>query len=222
MLLTRRNTDESALQLDATATAEFHERGFMCAPQISTPAEVALLRTVFDRLFAERAGRKEGAQFDMLGHDSDHGAQLLPTIKHPTTYAPELRHLHCRVNAAAIARQLLGLPATSPFEHVILKPAREGGATPWHQDEAYGLDTGITYPRVSIWMPLQDVTPENGCMVYMPRSHRLGVLPHGSPGNDPRVHALECTGEFNRAEAVACPISAGEATMHPRCILYIL
>ena len=91
MLLTRRNTDESALKLDATATAEFHERGFMCAPQISTPAEVALLRTVFDRLFAERAGRKEGAQFDMLGHDSDHGAQLLPANVHAASLPEPLR-----------------------------------------------------------------------------------------------------------------------------------
>ena len=57
--------------------AEFHERGFTCVPQISTPAELAILRTVFDRLFAECAGRKVGAQYDMLGHDADDARQLL-------------------------------------------------------------------------------------------------------------------------------------------------
>jgi ectoine hydroxylase-related dioxygenase (phytanoyl-CoA dioxygenase family) len=63
-------------------------------------------------------------------------------------------------------------------------------------------------------MPLQDANTENGCMWFSPGSHRLGVLPHRSPDNDPRVHALECVGAFNAEAAIACPIPAGAATAH--------
>jgi len=200
--------------LDPAVVAGCHERGFTSVPQISTPDELALLRTVFERLFAQCAGRREGAQYDMLGHDADHATQRLPTILNPIHYAPELRRLRCRDNAAAIARQLLGPGAKQTFEHAILKPPRQGAATPWHQDEASGDDFGFPYPRLSIWMPLQDATTENGCMWFSPGSHRRGVLPHRSPDNDPRVHALECTGAFNAGEAMACPIPAGAATAH--------
>jgi hypothetical protein len=202
------------MNLDAYAVAEFVERGFITVPQISTSAELALLRTVFNRLFAQGAGRKEGAQYDILGHDSDHAEQSLPTIINPSNYAPELRQLKCRKHAAAMARQLLGPGATSSFEHVILKPAHQGGATPWHQDEAYRVDPDFDYRQVSIWMPLQDATLENGCMMYVPGSHRLGVLPHRSPGDDPLVHAIECAAGFESSTAVSCPLPAGGATAH--------
>jgi ectoine hydroxylase-related dioxygenase (phytanoyl-CoA dioxygenase family) len=205
---------EKIMNLGANVVGEFLEHGFITVPQISTPAELAMLRTVFERLFAEGAGRKEGAQYDILGHDCDEAEQALPTIINPAHYAPELRQLKCRENAAAMARQLLGPAATSSFEHVILKPARQGGATPWHQDEAYRADPDFDYRQVSIWMPLQDVTTENGCMMYVPGSHLSGILPHRSPGDDPLVHAIECAGGFQPSAAVACPLSAGGATAH--------
>ncbi|MDB6042320.1 MAG: Deoxyhypusine synthase [Gammaproteobacteria bacterium] len=65
---------------------------------------------------------------------------------------------------------------------MILKPAHQGGATPWHQDEAYRVAPDFDYRQVSIWVPLQDATLENGCMMYIPGSHRSGVLPHRSRG----------------------------------------
>ncbi|MDB6042321.1 MAG: Phytanoyl-CoA dioxygenase [Gammaproteobacteria bacterium] len=83
------------MNLDANTVAEFHEHGFTTLAQISTPAELALLRTVFERLFTQGAGRKEGAQYDILGHDSDLTEQALPTIINPANYAAELRRLKC-------------------------------------------------------------------------------------------------------------------------------
>jgi len=194
--------------------ARFHENGFLSIPHISTPAEVALLRGVFDRLFAENAGRVEGAQYDIAGHDDDDATQALPTIINPINYAAELKHTLFRKNAHAIALQLLGPKVTPSFEHVILKPGRYGEATPWHQDEAYRVDPNFEYQQVSIWMPLQDVTIDNGCMQYIPGSHKLGILPHRSPNDDPRIHAIECIGGFDPATAIACEMSAGGATMH--------
>jgi ectoine hydroxylase-related dioxygenase (phytanoyl-CoA dioxygenase family) len=205
---------EPTIALEAAAVAAFHERGFITVPQISTPAELALLRRTFERLFAQRAGWREGAQFDLLGHNHDEADGLLPTILDPTNYAAELRRLRCRANAAAIAQQLLGPAATASFEHAILKPRRHGGATPWHQDEAYRADPDFEYEQVSIWMSLHDASTENGCMVYLPGSHRFEVLPHRSPNGDRGVHAIECAGQFDVAAAVACPLPAGGAAVH--------
>jgi ectoine hydroxylase-related dioxygenase (phytanoyl-CoA dioxygenase family) len=200
--------------LPAAAISEFDEHGFIRVPQISSHAELQMLRAIFDRLFAQRAGRKEGMQYDILGHDEDQVQQSLPTIINPGNYAAALRHLRCRDSAAAISRQLLGPRATRSFEQVILKPAGHGGATPWHQDEAYRVDPSFTYQQVSIWMPLLDATSDNGCMLFIPGSHRSAILPHRSPGGDRRVHAIECPEGFDMSAAVTCPLPAGHATVH--------
>ena len=193
--------------------ASFHDQGFLTLPRICPPEEVASLRTVFERLFSERAGRNEGAQFDMVTHDEDDAAPKLSQIIKPTHFAPELAGTQYRVNGMAVARQLLGDNVIEVSEHAILKPAGSGAATPWHQDEAF-REAEFEYNQLSIWMPLQEATVENGCMHYVPGSHLTGVLDHRSPGDDPRVHALECPGGFNPADAVACPLEGGGAAIH--------
>ena len=50
------------------------------------------------------------------------------------------------------------------------KPARIGKATPWHQDGDY-------YPiepleTLTVWISLDGSTPEQGCMKFIPGSHR--------------------------------------------------
>ena len=105
-----------------------------------------------------------------------------------------------------------GEEAIPYFEHAILKPAYYGALTPWRQDEAHGSDSG--WEQVSFWMPLQEATLENGCMHYIPRSHRAGILDHTSPGNDSTIPALECRGDFDPADAVACPLPTGGCAIH--------
>ena len=202
------------MTLNAAQIARYHEDGFITLDEISTPSEVEQLRGIFDRLFSSKAGRERGAQFDLAGTDEDDRPAALPQILNPVEFAPELAQTVFRANALSVARQLLG-PETIPwFEHAILKPANYGAATPWHQDEAHRNDHGCEYEQLSIWMPLQEATAANGCMQFIVGSHRGPVLEHRSPGNDPRVTALECIGDFDPATARLCPLPAGGATVH--------
>src|SRR5205085_8106879 len=97
-------------------------------------------------------------------------------------------------------------------DHAILKPALHGVETPWHQDEAY-WDPAFEYESMSIWISLQEATEENGCMWFVPGSHRLDVLPHHSIDNNPRIHGLEVDGA-DVVKAIACPLPAGGCTIH--------
>lgn len=204
----------ASLMLSSDQTARFRRDGFLALEAIAPAEEVAQLRVIFDRLFERGAGWKKGAQYDLAGPDDGQGPAKLPQILNPVEFAPELRETQFRANALAIARQLLG-PETEPwFEHAILKPPHYGAATPWHQDEAHRDDAGTDYEQISIWMPLQEATEENGCMRYMRGSHLGPVLDHRSPNNDPRVTALECVGAFQPEQAVHCPLPPGGAVIH--------
>lgn len=198
----------------------FHREGYLVLPAITTAAEVLQLQSIYDRLFAVRAGRDAGDHLDLVTTDEDDQASVLPQILNPAKYAPALVDTLFRANALAVARQLLGDEVTGGGDHAILKPPHTAAATPWHQDEAY-WDADKEYNALSIWIPLQEATLENGCMHFVPGTHRQPVLPHHPIGNDPRVIGLEVDDvEQWVAQAVACPIPAGGATIHHSCTLH--
>ena len=206
-------TPEPTITLSADQIAFYHDNGFLAIDAITTQDEIERLRGVYDRLFAERAGRAEGNQFDLAGSDEEGKAAALPQILGPRKYAPELADTLYEANARAIAAQLLGPDIVFTGDHAIFKPAGMGAPTPWHQDEAY-WDPNLNYHSLSVWMPLQEATPENGCMVFLPGSHKLEITPHQSIGGDTRVHGLEMLEAVDETQVVACPLPPGGATFH--------
>lgn len=69
-------------------------------------------------------------------------------------------------------------------------------------------------------VPLQDVTRDMGCMEFIPGSHRGALGRHHRRDRLRDAHALELVG-LDTSQAVACPIRAGDATVHfPRTVHY--
>lgn len=190
----------------------FHADGFLSIPSITTPDEVAWIRQIYDRLFAERAGWSKGDFFDFAGADEEGKAPRLPQLLNPSQYEPALARTLFRTNAEAMARQLLGPRAKLIFEHAMMKPGKTGGETAWHQDHAF-YARYTNYRAVTIWMPLQAVDERNGCLEFIPESHNGAITPHRHLDDDPRVHGLEAIG-VDASKAVVCPLPAGGATFH--------
>ena len=203
---------ESTLTLSKEQIAFYHQNGFLALENFVPVSEIDRIREAYDRIFAERAGREEGNQFDLAGTDEEGKQAALPQILGPSRYAPELAQGLFRVNGLAIAKQLLGEDAILMGDHAIFKPAHYGSVTPWHQDEAY-WNPMMDYNSFSLWMPLQEATIENGCLQFIPKSHRLEVLAHHSIGHDTRIHGLEVEGA-DVTDAVPCPLPTGGCTIH--------
>ncbi len=75
-----------------------------------------------------------------------------------------------------IARYFLGDDIIVKYNSCFLKPARTGSATPWHQDNGLWRD-GETEP-FNFWIPLEPATRDNGCMQFIPRSHKTEIVEH--------------------------------------------
>jgi ectoine hydroxylase-related dioxygenase (phytanoyl-CoA dioxygenase family) len=199
----------------------FHEEGYLAVPQVTTAADVAFIREIYDRLFRERVGWQEGNSFDLAGTDAEGRELALPQLLGPAQYAPELKQCLLLANVHAMVKQLLGEAATCGIAHAIFKPAHHGAATPWHQDAAYWSPRHY-HKMISVWVPLQEVTEANGCMQFVPRSHERDVLTHRSINNDPRIHGLELVPEelYQVKNPVVCPLPAGGATFHGGYMLH--
>jgi len=73
------------------------------------------------------------------------------------------------------AYQLLGADFRLFHDQLFSKPAKHGGVVAWHQDYSYWTWT-TPMSHLTCWIGLDDVSTENGCMYYVPGSHRWGLL----------------------------------------------
>jgi ectoine hydroxylase-related dioxygenase (phytanoyl-CoA dioxygenase family) len=209
-------SQQSTITITQEQADFFREEGYLAVERITTDEEVVRMRGAYDEIFARRAGREEGMEYDVASADEEDTEPTLVQILEPGNYAEALRDSRYETNALAISRQLLGPGCVYVGAFALLKPARIGSATPWHQDTAYwdpALDD--LESNLSVWMPLQPATVENGCLYYIPGSHRAEVAPHHHVNDDPKIHALELDeGYFDLSTSVACPLPAGGATFH--------
>ena len=188
--------------------------GFLVVEGLSSNEDIAPLRALYDRMFSERRGWEAGDLFDMIGPDTPEQGLALPQLLRPSQYEPLLGQTKLASSARSIAEQILGPKLENDLEHAISKPPFNGAATPWHQDDAFHRKGSGVLESISIWMPLQDVTVESGCMQYI-RGSNLGPLyPHRSPRNDPRIHGLETIVPPDLTNCVAVPMRAGDAVIH--------
>jgi len=74
------------------------------------------------------------------------------------------------------ASQLLDGRVRFWHDQLFCKPAHHGGVVAWHQDYSYWTRTK-PMQHLTCWMALDDSTRDNGCLYYVPGSHKWDLLP---------------------------------------------
>lgn len=200
--------------LTAEQIAFYQEHGYLAIDAIMPAEEIATVKSIYDRLFNEDSQRADGDLYDLTGAREAGKKISIPQILNPAKYAPELLETQMVANLKAIMKQLHGAEAKMMGDHAINKPPHNAAATPWHQDEAY-WNPAKEYSSLSVWIPLQPATKLNGCMHFVPGSHKFEVVPHRPIGDNPLTPGLEVEpGAVDFSTAVACELPAGGATIH--------
>ena len=112
------------------------------------------------------------------------------------------------------AAQLLGSAVRFWHDQIFYKPAHHGGIVAWHQDYSYWTRTR-PMAHLSCWIGLDDSKIENGCVHYVPRSHRWNLLP--VTGLADNMNAIQSVlNEKQKKEFLPLPIELeqGEASFH--------
>ena len=102
--------------------------------------------------------------------------------------------------------------------HIMHKPAKTGKKIPWHQDGTYWpINPKAT---CSVWIAITDVDETNGCMQFIPKSHKNGTLPHLQEDKVKEEGELKGSLDlkideksFNKNEAVNCIIKRWQAAV---------
>lgn len=114
--------------------------------------------------------------------------------------------------------QLLGPNILLKSTRLFYKYGQSASFVGWHQD---GITERLEDARVpGVWIGLTAATVENGCLRVVPRSHRLGLVPHAF-----RPHADNLTTQGITAQAeIDSPhdivMRAGEMSLHHPLVLH--
>lgn len=185
--------------LSETQVASFHRQGFLVVGPLVSPEGVSSLRAALAGLW-ERWAKEIGVE---TGEYCRVVSQWTNLWRVDPCFAAQLRAPDC----TAMAAQLIGCSRVRVFhDHVISKPPGQSSAVPWHQDYPYWP---IEAPHaVSLWLALDPVTPQSGCMHFMPGAHREGEGRAVDFLNDRKDW-----GERQR-EVLATPMPAGWGVFH--------
>ena len=186
----------------------YREHGWLVLEDVIEPADLEELA----RRCQPILDHKEELAFDWAWEKGvDRSQRRFKIVQgSPTLVWREIRQTRFRAWMQHVASVLVGQPVEFWYDQFLAKPPRVGAPTDWHQDEGYWGrnldDRGIT-----CWLPLQDVDERNGCMHFIDRGHRDGVLEHRQPAHV-QSDLLRCAPDLSRD--VSCPIRAGSVTFH--------
>ena len=89
---------------------------------------------------------------------------------------PGLHDINWNPAFVMAAYQLLGEKAVRFWhDQLFVKPKKHGGVVAWHQDYSYWTRS-TPMQHLTCWVGLDDATVENGCLHYVPGSHKWGLL----------------------------------------------
>jgi ectoine hydroxylase-related dioxygenase (phytanoyl-CoA dioxygenase family) len=173
--LPERKQDWQQYRLAEEQVEAFHRDGFLTGVQVLDDHQVEALRTELaglmetshpsQELFHEYHSNESSNPDTILFHAL--GAWRTGPAFHDVLWSPAF---------LVAASQLLDGPVRFWHDQLFCKPAHHGGVVAWHQDYSYWTRTQ-PMAHLTCWIALDDSTRDNGCLYYVPGSHKWNLLP---------------------------------------------
>ncbi|MBI3465220.1 MAG: phytanoyl-CoA dioxygenase family protein [Planctomycetes bacterium] len=171
----QRAEDWERYRLSNEQVTFYHENGYLAGVQVLNERQV-------DALVKELATLVDPAQpgnslfYEFHSNESTDPATVLFHALGAWRITPGFHDLLWNPAFLVPASQLLGGAVRFWHDQLFCKPARHGGVVAWHQDYSYWTRTR-PMAHLTCWIGLDAANRDNGCLQYIPRSHRWDLLP---------------------------------------------
>lgn len=208
------SSDRTPWRLSDKQLASFRQHGFVVGPRILDALQIEQLRA---ELAVLTQPGHSGSEFWYEYHSNESrdpdrvlfhalgawriGVGLHDLLWHPAITTP--------------ASQLLGGAVRFWHDQLFCKPALHGGVVAWHQDYSYWTRTR-PMAHLTCWIGLDDSTVDNGCVCYVPGSHRWDLLPiTGLAGDMQAIQSVLSEEQWEQfRNPVPVQLKAGECVFH--------
>jgi len=211
--LPQSRADWDRFQLSPDQVEFFHEYGYVAGIPLLNDDQIELLRAELDQL-VDHAHPARDLFYEYNSNESTDPATILFHALGAWRAATGFHDLLWNPAFLVPASQLLGGAVRFWHDQIFYKPAHHGGIVAWHQDYSYWTRTR-PLAHLSCWIGLDDATRENGCVHYVPGSHRWNLLPVTGLAN--KMDAIEPVLSAEQREQfkpVAIELKKGQASFH--------
>ncbi len=188
----------------------FEQFGYVFCRRFQLPGDVAEIKANLERLIAEVVPTLPS---EHVFYEDKSDPTSLKQIQKLQEHDDFFQDLMNEGPFRELAESLLGSKVTCQNMQYFNKPPGIGQPTPPHQDGFYFKL--VPCEAVTMWMALEPVDEENGCVRYVPRSHQLGMRPHGSTGTLGFSQGItDFPNEFDSANEIGFPAQPGDLLAH--------
>lgn len=191
----------------------YHENGYLAGVGMLTDEQVERLRGELGEL-VDPAHPGHGLFYEFHSNESPDPSRVLFHALGAWRITRGFHDILWNGAFTMAASQLLGGSVRFWHDQLFCKPARDGGVVAWHQDYSYWTRTQ-PMAHLTCWIGLDDATVDNGCLHYVPGSHRWNLLPITGLAGD--MHAIESVlSDQQRAlfKPVAIELKKGQCAFH--------
>ena len=188
----------------------YHTNGYIVVEDVISAKEIAELRKITDEFVDKSRDVTEHTNvFDLEpGHTPE--APQLRRLKNPVALHPIYDQMLRHDNILDSVAQLIGPNIRYDTSKLNMKSAGFGSPVEWHQDFAFAAQVSND-DMLSVGIAIDDMTRENGCLLFIPGSHQGPVYNHHQ--NDVFVGAITDP-DFISDNAVPIEVKAGGITIH--------
>ncbi|MCP5072292.1 MAG: phytanoyl-CoA dioxygenase family protein [Rhodobacteraceae bacterium] len=180
------------------------------------PEQLADITRLFDRLKASGSDIDEGYQAQF---ETDSCGQSAELRKIRRLFWNEPGFWQGVLESAGVfdfARNIVPGKPSLILHAGFLKPAKVGSPVTPHQDAAFWIHP---YPgALTVWIAIDEASPENGCLKIFPGSHKMGLLPHVAHPNSPWHETVP--DDSHGIEPEYAPAAPGDAVCWHRLMLH--
>lgn len=207
------------LRLSPEQVAFFQENGYLSGVPMLDSRQLEALRAEVDRI-AEAPDEALGLLYEHNRNESDDPSTRLFHCLGHWRILPALHDLLWHAAFTVKAAQLLGGAVRFWHDQLFVKPAQHGGGVAWHQDYSYWTRTK-PLAHLTVWIALDDATRENGCVHFVPGSHRWPLLPKPRLAGDmDAIRTVMSEEQLAAFRPVANELEAGFASFHHPLMLH--
>jgi phytanoyl-CoA hydroxylase len=195
--------------IDCSLAAEFNRDGFVVLRGFFSTDEVQGIQQEIERYIREIAPTLPPGDA-MYEDKSDVGTlKQMPHIAQHDEYFRRMLH---RGKPVELAEMLLGQPVVGKELEWFNKVPMYSRETPPHQDGYYFMIE--PQEALTIWIALDEVDEENGCLRYVRGSHLKGLRPHIRSEILGFSQGIPDYGPDDRRDELAIPAKPGDVLVH--------
>ena len=193
---------------------EFYQRyGYLAGLRMLSDEQVEVLREQFKELI-DPSPEARSLFYEFNSNESADPSRILFHALGAWRIAAGFHDLLWNPAFTMAASQLLAGSVRFWHDQLFYKPAHHGGVVAWHQDYSYWTRTQ-PMAHLSCWIGLDDSTRDNGCVHYVPGSHKWELLPiTGLAGDMEAIQTVLSEEQRAAFKPVAIELKAGECSFH--------